>query len=97
MESVSVRELKNRLGYYLRNVRQGSSLVVTARGRPVARLIPISPPARTALPPQLEQRMWELAAKGFLTWAGRPFRVPQPVGVNRGSVLLSDLVVEDRE
>ncbi len=97
MESVGVRELKNRLGYYLRAVRQGGTFVVTARGKPVARLVPVSPPGKTALPPELEKRMWELAAEGFLTWNGGPFQVPEPAAVNQGPGLLSDLVVEDRE
>jgi len=43
-----------------------------------------------------ELRMLELAAEGFLAWNGQPFRVPEPTGINRGPVLLSDLVVEDR-
>src|SRR3989304_5686519 len=35
---VGARELKTRLGTYLRKVRQGSTLVVTDRGEPVAEL-----------------------------------------------------------
>jgi len=97
MENVSVRELRDRLGHYLRAVRQGRIVVVTSRGKPVARLVPISPRGETTLPPELEERMWELAAEGFLTWDGGRFQVPEPVAVNRGPGLLSDLVVEDRE
>jgi prevent-host-death family protein len=36
------RELKARLGTYLRRVRQGHTLVVTNRGQPVAELRPVS-------------------------------------------------------
>jgi len=97
MESVGVRELKNRLAYYLRAVRQGGTIVVTAHGKPVARLVPISPRGKTSPPPELEERMWELAGEGFLTWSGGTFQMPEPVAVNRGPRLLSDLVVEDRE
>lgn len=96
MENVGVRELKNRLGYYLRTVQQGATVIVTARGKPVARLVPIAPRRKTALSPELEKRMLELAAEGFLAWNGQPFRVPEPAGTNRGPALLSDLVVEDR-
>ena len=39
--SVGARELKVRLGMYLRQVRQGHTLVVTDRGQPVAELRPI--------------------------------------------------------
>ena len=97
MESVGVRDLKNRLSYYLSTVQQGSSLVVTLRGRPVARLTPICSPAKGTLPPELEERMWKLVAKGLLAWNGGSVRIPEPAGVNRGPRLLSDLVVEDRE
>lgn len=95
MENVGVRELKDRLSHYLRAVRQGESVVVTVRGKPVARLVPVSPRGKTTL--ALEKRMWELATEGFLTWNGGPFQVPEPATINRGPGLLSDLVVEDRE
>jgi prevent-host-death family protein len=96
MESVGVRELKNRLGHYLRAVRRGETIVVTAHGKPVARLLPVSPPAKTALPLDLEARMWELAAQGVVSWNGGTAQLPQPAAVNRGPALLSDMVVEDR-
>jgi len=97
MESVGIRELKNHLAHYLRVVRGGETVVVTSRGKPVARLVPVSPSDKATLPPDLEERMWELAAQGFLDWNGAAFQAPDPVAVNRGPGLLSDLVVEDRE
>lgn len=39
---VGSRELKTRLGAYLRAVRSGSTITVTERGVPVARLSPLS-------------------------------------------------------
>jgi prevent-host-death family protein len=97
MQNVGVRELKNRIGHYLRIVRRGQTIVVTSRGEPVARLVPIALSGKTRLPPDLEERMWELAAEGLLGWNGSTFQVPEPVAVNRGPQLLSNLVVEDRE
>lgn len=97
MESVGVRELKDRLSYYLRAVREGESVVVTMWGKPVARLVPISPRGRAAPSPKLREQMWELVAEGFLTWNGGSFQVPEPVAVNQSPQLFSDLVVEDRE
>ena len=46
---VGSRELKARLGKYLRQVRQGRTLVVTDRGDPVAELRPIRPGGGAAL------------------------------------------------
>lgn len=37
---ISVRELKSRLSEYLRRVADGEEVVVTSRGREVARLLP---------------------------------------------------------
>jgi prevent-host-death family protein len=39
---VGARELKTRLGKYLRAVQRGATLTVTERGVPVARLSPVS-------------------------------------------------------
>jgi prevent-host-death family protein len=97
MESVGVRDLKNRLTHYLRVVQEGRTILVTSRGRPVARLVPAAPTRKTRLPLELEQRMWELAADGFLVWNGGDSHLPKPAAVNKGPRLLSDLVVEDRE
>jgi prevent-host-death family protein len=41
MKSIGVRELRQRASEYLREVEAGRTLEVTARGRPVALLVPI--------------------------------------------------------
>lgn len=43
MNSVGVRELRQNLSRYLRDVKEGESFVVTERGREVARLTPSGP------------------------------------------------------
>jgi prevent-host-death family protein len=97
VESVGVRELKDRLSHYLRAVQQGEIVTVTVRRRPVARLVPIASRQDESLPEDLERRMWELAGKGLLSWRGQPPQLPEPVASNRGSVLLSDIVIDGRE
>lgn len=97
MENVGIRELKNHLGRYLRAVRRGETIIVTVRGKPLARLVPIPSQDKTVMPAELAERMWELVASGVLTWNGGPFHVPEPVAVNEGPGLLSDLVVEGRK
>jgi prevent-host-death family protein len=44
---VGIRELKQRLSRYIERVREGDTLIVTDRGKPVARIEPI---ARRQLP-----------------------------------------------
>ena len=41
MESAGVAQLKARLSEYLARVRAGEEVLVTDRGRPVARLVPV--------------------------------------------------------
>jgi prevent-host-death family protein len=87
---VGVRELKVRLGSYLRQVRQGRTLVVTDRGRPVAELRPMPKGNRDAVLARLE-------AEGVVTRPTKralsPFR---PVALENGASL-SDAVLEGRE
>jgi prevent-host-death family protein len=91
MATVGARELKNRLGEYLRRVERGATLVVTERGRPVAELRPLPPAAG-----ELEARLQDLAAQGLLTLPSRggPTRF-RPVAVPGRP--LSRTIVEDRE
>ena len=97
MERVGARELKDRLAYYLRAVRDGKMVVVTIRGEPVARLVPVMRGGEGRLPPEIEERVWDLVARGAVEWSGVSCRLPEAVAENRGPGLLSDLVVEDRE
>lgn len=82
---VGVRELKAHLSSYLQRVAAGEELVVTDRGRPVARLVPLGPGTDT---------LAELMASGLVSVPRRPKApAPQPV-TGRGAV--SDLVAEQR-
>jgi prevent-host-death family protein len=67
-KTVGARELKTRLGAYLRAVAGGATLTVTERGRPVARLMPIPPDEVTA-----DAALDELSALGIVSRAnGEP-------------------------
>jgi prevent-host-death family protein len=87
---VGARELKTRLGTYLRRVQRGQRLVVTDRGRPVAELRPISAEAG------LDAVLAELEAQGV---AVRPIRktLPpfRPIDAHGGQ--LATAVVSDRD
>lgn len=62
---MGARELKTRLGTYLRRVEHGETLVVTERGRPVAEIRPL--PRRPA--DEREARLQELVRQGILSRA----------------------------
>ena len=64
MKSVGVRELKNRLSEYLREVRSGEAVLVTDRGDVVAELVP---PGQRPDEPDLPSGLMALARKGQVT------------------------------
>ena len=88
---VGVRDLKTRLGGYLRQVRAGRTLTVTDRGRPVATIAPVDMPEQST-----EARLARLRAEGTVTGTGRP--LPRAVSQIAGrSPLFSETVAEERE
>lgn len=88
---VGVRELKTRLGRYLREVRKGRTLVITDRGEPVAELRPVSLGGAGS-----KGEIDRLVALGHLTRTSKgplaPFR---PIRLSGRPV--SEALVEDRE
>ena len=64
VRSVGLRELKNRLSEYVRQVRSGEGVLVTDRGEVVAEL---NPPGRGIDELDVPSRLVELARRGQLT------------------------------
>jgi prevent-host-death family protein len=82
---VGIRELRADLSRWVRRVGAGEEIVVTDRGKAVARLVPIDG----------ERRIDRLIREGRVIPASRPWRgeLPKPI---EGAGPLSDLVLEDR-
>jgi prevent-host-death family protein len=87
--SVGSRELKTRLGAYLRRVREGATLVITDRGEPVAELKPLGSAGGERAALQRLQALGSVTRQEVRALA--PFR---PVRV-RASV--SAAILEDRD
>ena len=68
MKAVGLRELKNRLSEYVRDVRRGESVIVTDRGEVVAELVP---PGHRAETSEIAVGVQTLVRKGLAT-PGRP-------------------------
>ena len=64
MKTVGIRELKNRLSEYLRQVRSGESVLVTDRGEVMAEF---SPPGRVLADASVPAGLLGLARRGLLT------------------------------
>ena len=81
---VGVRELRDNLSRYLDRVRDGEEVVVTDRGRAIARVLPVG----------AERVLDRLIAEGVVTRARRPKRrAGRPV---RSVGTVSDLVADQR-
>jgi len=89
---VGSRELKNRLGRYLGFVGTGETIIVTDRGKPVARLVPPEPEPETTY--SVEDLLKRLEAEGHLRRGTRPFRRFKPIRV-KGKPM-SQMILEDR-
>jgi len=92
MGAVGVRELKNRLTYYLGRARRGEEVIVTERGRPVAVLQSLQHVDRASA---LEARLARLAALGLVTLPTRKgFGRARPLRISGPPV--SRAILEDR-
>lgn len=87
---VGARELKTRLGAYLRRVREGRTLLVTERGEPVAELRPLQADK------SLTKVLAKLSSTRAVTLPHRKVMAAFRPIQSRGRPL-SDAVREDRE
>lgn len=86
---VGARELKSKLGEYLRRVKAGETIIVTERGRTIGQIVPAQP--------TLEKRLKGLVESGLTEWDGRKYQPKKPVARNRSRKQLSDLIIENRD
>jgi prevent-host-death family protein len=86
---VSIRELKSRLSHYLRLTRKGESVVITDRGVPIGRIVPMGQ--------DLGQRVAAMCEAGQAQWNGRKLPTRKPVAKVRGKGTVAQLVADDRE
>ena len=93
MRTVGSRELKNRLGRYLGLVGRGETIIVTDRGKPVARLVPPEPEPETTY--SIEDLLKRLEAEGHLRLGTRPFRRFKPIRTK--GKLASRIILDDRD
>ncbi|MEX2165359.1 MAG: type II toxin-antitoxin system prevent-host-death family antitoxin [Sulfuricaulis sp.] len=91
---VSIRDMKNRLSKYLKLVRTGKEVVITDRGRPVARLVPVGEEAagEADIVARIHALPWVRPGKG-----GKVKGAKHPIPWKPGQKLASDIVLEDRD
>lgn len=86
MNTIGVRELRQRASEYLRRVEAGESFEVTARGRPVARLVPIR-----------RGGLAQLIAEGRVRLAKGDLLAHEPMPAKPGRPLPSEVLAQMRE
>jgi len=93
---VPVRDLKAKLSRYLRQAQAGQDVVVTSRGRPVARLLAV--PEDAAKEPSGEEllRRLKLLPGVRLGAGGKPLGAKNPIRIRPGQKSLAEIVLEDR-
>lgn len=89
--TVGARDLKRRLGRYLRLVRDGMHIIVTERGRPIAELSPLPLDAGG-----VEANLDALAARGELTRATMA-KLPEFEPARMKGESGSDTLIAERE
>lgn len=88
MKSAGIKDLKNRLSYYLREVKKGEKILITEREKIVAAIVPVENADE-------DSKLLSLVREGFAAWkGGKPVGSRNPVKIKGKTV--SELIIEDR-
>jgi len=88
MEKVGVRDLKNNLSSYMRNVKKGESFIVTDRGIEVALIEPVNSIKYKELLLMVKDNQAE--------WSGQKPKFSGKTVKVKGEKTASEIVIEDR-
>lgn len=91
-KTIGIRELKEQLSSHIQEVKKGATLVITERGKPVARLLPMA-----GVEAPVEDRLHQLVEAGVISWDGRKLSADVPVIPVRGPKTVAEMLVEDRD
>lgn len=93
MESVGTALLKNKLSAYLKRVRKGARFIVTDRGEPVAKIVPLD--SKEAI--TQEEKLAGLAAEGAITLPlfRSALKPHQKINLNRD--IFSQSIIKERD
>ena len=91
MTTVPSRELKNRLGKYLKLVKDGKSVRITDRGKPIACIVPLGV-GQAESGPAIER----LVRKGGITFGTGQSLSQEPPALLKPGKSIAVMVAEDR-
>lgn len=88
MKTTGIKDLKNRLSYYLREVKKGEKILITDRDQVIATISPVERGEE-------DSKLLSLVKEGFASWSGgKPAGSHRPVKIAGRTV--SGIVLEDR-
>ena len=93
---VSVRDFKAKLSRYLKDARAGRDVVVTSRGRPIARLLAVAEEIGEEPGGEELLRRLKLVPGVRLGAGGKPLGARRPIRIRPGRRTLAQIVLEDR-
>jgi prevent-host-death family protein len=93
MEMVGVKELKNKLTYYLKLTKAGDSIIVTNRGAPVAIMHSLDSMENRA---GLEEILGSLAKRGMIRLPRKQKKITAFRAAEATGQPASDLIIEER-
>jgi prevent-host-death family protein len=93
MHPVGIKELKNRLTYYLKLTRKGDRIVITDRGIPIAVMHGLDQLEQEA---PVEERLAVLAREGLIRLPKSAGGLKQISGIAAPGKPASEWVIEDR-
>jgi prevent-host-death family protein len=84
-----IRDLKAKLSAYLRQVKAGETIVITERGKPIGRIVPVGLTT--------QDQLVTLADAGLISWNNQKLAPVTPVAHTKGEHSIAELLLEDRE
>jgi len=93
METVGIKELKNKLTYYLKLTKEGNKVIVTDRGTPVAIIQSIDHVKNNV---GVEERLASLAKRGMLRLPLKKGKLPPFKSVKAAGKPASEMIIEER-
>ena len=92
IKRIGIREFQKHLSSHLRELKEGDTLVITKRGKAVARLVPVDLPE---VP--VEEKFLRLIEAGLASWSGRKLSPDIPTFPVRGPKTVAEMLIEDRD
>jgi len=91
MLSVGIKELKNNLSRYLSRVKKGEDVLITERGKTIARIIQEEPENAS-----WREALRRLMVKGMVTLPSRKIDKDIPAPIEVPGKPVSEMAIEDR-